>query len=139
MIRFSTSSRTFTIYGNKNEDAGNFFVTLTATMTHPAFDPYSASIKIKFIILKGNLQAPDFENQIDTMIKVTAEKRKTIKLPKIKDIDRDSYKIKWFIENPVKSFVKVRGDDELSIAAKEEHEGNYNFGMAIIDINPQPL
>jgi hypothetical protein len=127
------------MYSNKNKDAGNYFLTLTATFSHPMFDPYSISVKMKISILKGNLKPPDFETPVQTMIEATAMKRTVIKLPKVKDVDLDSYKVLTFIEHPVKEFLKVLGDSEIVIMAKEDHEGNYTFGLALSDLNPNPL
>ena len=55
MIRFDPSSLKFTMYSIKNKDAGNYFLTLTATFEHPMFEPYSVSVKLKISVLKGNL------------------------------------------------------------------------------------
>jgi hypothetical protein len=57
----------------------------------------------------------------------------------VKDIDLDSHKVLTFIDHPLKDFLKVRGDSDIVIMAKEEHEGNYTFGLALSDINPNPL
>jgi hypothetical protein len=65
-IRFSPSDRKFTMYARKNKQAGNFFVRVVATFSHPMFEGYSESILIKVTILKGNLLPPDFETAIDT-------------------------------------------------------------------------
>jgi hypothetical protein len=60
------------MYSSKNKDAGNYFLTLTATFAHPMFEPYSLSVKLKISILKGNLKPPDFETPIETLIVATA-------------------------------------------------------------------
>lgn len=127
------------MFSTKNKDAGNYFLTITATFVHPMFEPYFVSVKLKISILKGNLKPPDFEAPIDTVIEATAQKRTIISLPKVKDIDLDSHKVLTFIDHPLKDFLKVRGDSDIVIMAKEEHEGNYTFGLALSDINPNPL
>jgi hypothetical protein len=127
------------MYSAKNKDAGNYFLTLTATFAHPMFEAYSLSGKIKISILKGNLKPPDFETPIETLIVATADKKIVIPFPKVKDVDLDSYKVLTFIDHPVKDFLKVRGDSDIVIKAKEEHKGNYTFGLALSDLNPNPL
>ncbi len=88
--------------------------------------------------MKGNLEPPDFETEFDKQIVVTAEKKVSVELPKIKDKDMDSYRILQYIDEYVGSFVKLRGEKEIMIKAKEEHVGNYNFSIALADINPNP-
>ena len=78
MITFDPILLKFTMYSTKNKDAGNYFLTPTATFSHPMFEPYSVSVKLKISILKGNLEPPDFETPIDTIIEATAQKRTII-------------------------------------------------------------
>lgn len=72
MITFDPSKLKFTMYSTKNKDAGNYFLTITATFSHPMFEPYYVSVKLKISILKGNLKPPDFETPINTIIEATA-------------------------------------------------------------------
>ncbi len=45
-------------------------------------------------MIKGNLEPPDFEEPVNTYLVANAFIRKTITLPKIRDLDLDSYIIK---------------------------------------------
>jgi hypothetical protein len=49
-------------------------------------------------MIKGNLEPPDFQEPVNTFLFANAYIRKKISLPKIKDLDLDSYIIKVYDE-----------------------------------------
>jgi hypothetical protein len=69
---------------------------------------------------------------------VTAETQVKIPFPKIRDRDKDMFKIVPYASN-VTNIVKFKGVLEIDIAAHEEDSGSYIFSFLLIDVNPNPL
>jgi hypothetical protein len=69
---------------------------------------------------------------------VTAETPTRILIPKIRDRDKDLFKIVPYTSN-VTNIVKFKTTQEIDVEAKEEDVGSYIFSFLLIDVNPFPL